>query len=657
MAGAATSHAKNSNNVNGAHRSVEASPAVAYWRRTFNGLTGYIACFSGARDGKKLERPATKFFPYPHAVENAAAWLHSEAAAVREAYAAANLFTDNRKRDKRFATEVATLWTDGDGALIPAGFPQPTITVETSPGRWNYLWVLTRPIAPDQAEELNRRIAYAIGADAGGWDIGQLLRVPGLPNFKYPDAPIVTVTDDSGPMHDPDELAAALPPAPAEAARARRTPPTGGDGATPTPGDEPPIRGMNAELWQGKWLTTADDEGPVSDDPLVFNTGTTDRSRVLWHIACDAEEHGASEALIAWIFEDRDRALGFHKFCDRSDMYRQQARKVIERERAPRATVTIGRRTEMGDSSVTPTPCADQVAAMQARIDQLEAHNAALQQALETAQERFHASLALDRNGAIKAQRTVAKAVFAELASATGTRRTDADGWVKTWLPGIAENAGISTDRASVHIATMARDELIEKRVTHEKHVDQATGEMTLRPRVSLRLVSTPDELLTRLSTWQPSPPRAKAGQRAGGAWGGARESGTVRCDHHPGAALICAVCGETVQPGEPPTGGREPQDEGHGDDATGKKRSSTYHLQDEGHRDDPTDGARVAPVTRKWKLTGTNPAAAFTPMGRRRWREVPDYYNECAVCGGPTTAKRSVCQPCAVRQGLEDAS
>ncbi len=320
------------------------SPAVAYWRRTFDGLTGYIACFSGARAGKKLERPTTKFFPYPHAVENAAAWLQAEATAGREAYAAANLFADNRKRDKRFATEIATLWTDGDGALIPAGFPQPTITVETSPGRWNYLWVLTRPIAPDQAERLNRCIAYAIGADAGGWDLGQLLRVPGLPNYKYDGAPTVTVTDDSGPVHDADELAASLPPAPAEAARARRTPPTRGDGGTPTPGDEPPIRGMNAELWQGKRLTTTDDEGPVSDDPLVFNTGTIDRSRVLWHIACDAEEHGASEALIAWIFEDRDRALGFHKFCDRSDMYRQQARKVIERERAPRATVTIGGR-------------------------------------------------------------------------------------------------------------------------------------------------------------------------------------------------------------------------------------------------------------------------------------------------------------------------
>lgn len=344
-----------------------ASTAAAYWRRTFSGLTGYIACFSGVRNGKKLEKPETKFYPYPVAVENAAAWLQGEAAAGREAYAAASLFTDNKKRDKRLSADIATLWTDGDGATIPAGFPQPTITVETSPGRWNYLWVLTHAIAPDQAEDLNRRIAYAIGADKGGWDIGQLLRVPGLPNFKYEGAPTVTVTDDSGPIHDPTELLTALPAAPADAARKRTA--TGNANTVMTTSsetsDEPPIRGMNAELWRGKWLTTTADEDSASDDPLVFSTGTIDRSRVLWHIACDAEEHGASEALIAWVIEDRDKALGFNKFTERSDMYRQQAKKVIDRERTPQATVTLGGRV-LGGPAATEAAQDDRTAVRQA---------------------------------------------------------------------------------------------------------------------------------------------------------------------------------------------------------------------------------------------------------------------------------------------------
>lgn len=349
-----------------------AAPPVAYWRRTFNGLTGYIACFSGARNGKKLERPATRFYPYPHAVENAAAWLQSEAAAGREAYAAASLFTDNRKRDKRLSTDVACLWTDGDGALIPDGFPAPTLTVETSPGRWNYLWVLTRPIAPDQAEDLNRRIAYAIGADTGGWDIGQLLRVPGLPNYKYDATPTVTIVADDGPVHDPDELAAALPPAPADATRKRGTTTTQAriSGDDDGVDDEPWIRGMNPDLWRGAWLTTTGDERDRVGDDFIVSAGAVDRSATLWHIACDADEHGAGEALIALILEDRDRALGFNKYTDRPAMYRTQAQNVVNRERTPQATVTpTGQPTAGGEQGgqTLATPTVSRLAAHRER--------------------------------------------------------------------------------------------------------------------------------------------------------------------------------------------------------------------------------------------------------------------------------------------------
>jgi hypothetical protein len=83
--------------------------------------------------------------------------------------------------------------------------------VISSPGREQYWWRLSRPVAPEEGEDLNRRLAYAMGADLSGWDLTQLLRVPGTRNRKYPDAPLVEFAHLSGDSYDPAELAASLP--------------------------------------------------------------------------------------------------------------------------------------------------------------------------------------------------------------------------------------------------------------------------------------------------------------------------------------------------------------------------------------------------------------------------------------------------------------
>jgi hypothetical protein len=40
-------------------------------------------------------------------------------------------------------------------------------------------------------EKLNRALTYALDADKGGWDLTQVLRLPGTRNYKYPEAPMV----------------------------------------------------------------------------------------------------------------------------------------------------------------------------------------------------------------------------------------------------------------------------------------------------------------------------------------------------------------------------------------------------------------------------------------------------------------------------------
>ena len=93
-----------------------------------------------------------------------------------------------KKRTKEYVSVCPTIWADLDTCPPDRLLLTPTLVTETSPGRYHALWVLERPIAPEEAEDISRRIAYyhsADGADRSGWDLTQLLRVPITRNYKY----------------------------------------------------------------------------------------------------------------------------------------------------------------------------------------------------------------------------------------------------------------------------------------------------------------------------------------------------------------------------------------------------------------------------------------------------------------------------------------
>lgn len=79
------------------------------------------------------------------------------------------------------------LWADAD-TCEPSKFRiPPSIVVQTSEGRWQCYWALKQSIHALDAEQYNKRIAYAHadeGCDKSGWDLTQRLRVPGSTNFK-----------------------------------------------------------------------------------------------------------------------------------------------------------------------------------------------------------------------------------------------------------------------------------------------------------------------------------------------------------------------------------------------------------------------------------------------------------------------------------------
>jgi len=101
------------------------------------------------------------------------------------------------------------LWADLDrvtpGACIEAGFT-PTLAWSSSPGRYQALWELDHACSPKGIERLNRQMTYTLGADKSGWDLTQVLRVPGTRNFKYPGGPVVEVVLVTDEIYQPRAL-------------------------------------------------------------------------------------------------------------------------------------------------------------------------------------------------------------------------------------------------------------------------------------------------------------------------------------------------------------------------------------------------------------------------------------------------------------------
>lgn len=99
-----------------------------------------------------------------------------------------SLFEQDRRKIE-FAMDEHALWADLD-EVDPRSLDddlKPTIAWESSPGRYQGLWLIMRGFDVQGASWAggeNQRLTYHIGADVGGWDTTQLLRIPGWKNHK-----------------------------------------------------------------------------------------------------------------------------------------------------------------------------------------------------------------------------------------------------------------------------------------------------------------------------------------------------------------------------------------------------------------------------------------------------------------------------------------
>ena len=110
---------------------------------------------------------------------------HLDAHPNDDVYFTPALFNAKRRIEQNVDSE-RTLWADLD-PVNPSTLEEfkPTIAWETSPGRYQGVWLLNTPLTgASWPSRENHRLTLAIGADPSGWDSTQLLRVPGRRNHK-----------------------------------------------------------------------------------------------------------------------------------------------------------------------------------------------------------------------------------------------------------------------------------------------------------------------------------------------------------------------------------------------------------------------------------------------------------------------------------------
>jgi hypothetical protein len=264
-----------------------------------------------------LTEPRTVYYEWPREADAAVAWVAREITTPRELYHCAHLLTERRRR-RRYAAPVASLWVDRDG---PQGaeeqIPPASLVVASSPGHTQEYWGLRQPLASAQAAVANRALAHQVGADPSGWDLTQLLRIPGTVNHKYAEQPVVRLVALRPTRYDPAMLTAPFADLPLFAPRTEPLPPVPAAGAELPPPAVPAERLTETarQILAGERFT------PRAD-------GTVDRSASLIQLGRVLAGLGFRGVQLRAALARYDDDLGWQKYTHRPDAQVQYDRIV-----------------------------------------------------------------------------------------------------------------------------------------------------------------------------------------------------------------------------------------------------------------------------------------------------------------------------------------
>jgi hypothetical protein len=205
----------------GAHARAPADEQERYLRATFGDEQGYLfVCANDLAEPDPDKRwHELGSYVYPLQLPKVLECIRDQDGRGRDVYIAAQLYREPNGRRKDRVKICPSAWSDADAADPRRMRPEASVVLETSPGRYHGFWCAERAMTPTEGEALSRRIAYAYrssGADPGGWDLTQVLRVPGTRNYKHSDRPTVRMLK-CDPTPIPQEAFARLPQAPAAA--------------------------------------------------------------------------------------------------------------------------------------------------------------------------------------------------------------------------------------------------------------------------------------------------------------------------------------------------------------------------------------------------------------------------------------------------------
>lgn len=199
-----------------------------FFELVFDGLDGYtpINTFPGSGNFVKGAGPVVdQWFKLPEQMDDMVA--HVEANKHKDLYFCPTVFEklpetieigDKRKilygRKKSNAKAGRVVYADAD-ACPPGRFEaQPSITVRTSHERYHTYWLLDGAHSPEDISAIGKTIALRHadeGCDKGGYDTGQLLRVPGSAHTKRTPT-TVFVAEVDAQVYSLEELGAIYPP-------------------------------------------------------------------------------------------------------------------------------------------------------------------------------------------------------------------------------------------------------------------------------------------------------------------------------------------------------------------------------------------------------------------------------------------------------------
>lgn len=160
-----------------------ADPRLGFLQIILGPEPGYFASPIRRTRGRSWEE---RFFTWPDKAEEFLADVDELSLFADVYYCPTILQHDERTKENIQTSRV--LWADLDTCSPSLLLVEPSVVIESSLNRWQALWLLNEAVPAEEAERVNKKIAYHHaddGCDKSGWDLSQVLRFPGTKNHKY----------------------------------------------------------------------------------------------------------------------------------------------------------------------------------------------------------------------------------------------------------------------------------------------------------------------------------------------------------------------------------------------------------------------------------------------------------------------------------------